>query len=624
MMDFPDRTETIAQQLHQQAETDYQHQNFEAAIAACQQALTYKPDWAEAYHTLAMAYHASGDRVQALNCYDRTLELDPNDARAYANRASLYAEQQNWQLAQTGYQTALQLQLDAPTLWRNLAQVQENLALREAATESWYQAIVRDPDWATADVYTKLGRRLVQQQRGDWAVEIYRLAIARYPEMALLNGALADVLQTMGQYPEAIAAYRQAIAIESDEPLFYRQLGKALQEGGWLQEALDLYRQVLRFDRSVVDDSDRERYRTHYRDNLMALGEALERQDCLDAAIACYTAAIRFAPDDLLPYDRLRYALLSPQQKQTVVAFYRDVLQSSTLNAIASGLLYRNLGYTLSLQNCVDEAIASYQQASYYQTLSWNEELTQTQWQTNLSRSPDFLIIGSHKGGTTSLFHYLSKHPQVLPTVNKEIDFFSFYFNRGNAWYLSHFPKLPNALDFLVGEASPSYLNFPDVPQRVAQLLPNTKLIVLLRNPINRAISHYYHWVRQYGEKRTLAQAIDAEIERLDHASEVDLIAGKYWSHEGYVSRSLYVYDLQRWLQFFPREQFLFLSSEAFYEQPESCLNQVFEFLGISPHGIDSYPKLNKGDYHPVDEGIRQTLANFFQPHDRKLEQIVS
>ncbi len=617
-MEFPDRPETIALQLHQQAETDYQHQHFEAAIAACLQALTYKPDWAKAYHTLAMAYHSSGDRTQALNCYDRAIELDPNDAYVYANRASLYAKQQNWQLAQAGYQAALQLNLDGATIWRNLAQVQENLGQREAAGESWYQAIVREPSWATAEVYTKLGRRLVQQQRLDWAVEIYRLAIAQYPQMAMLHGALGDVLQTKGEWQEAIAAYRQAIELKSDEPLFYRALGKLLQDSNLLEEALDVYRQALH-----GDTCDREYYQTNYRDNFSKLGEALERQSLLDEAIECYTEMIRLAPDDALPYDRLRYALLNPQQHEKIVAFYRACFQLSTGNAIGSSLLYRNLGYALSLQNRVKDAIESYQQASYYKTMCWNEELVQDRWEPELSRSPDFLIIGSHKGGTTSLFNYLSKHPQILPTVNKEIDFFSFYFDRGEQWYLSQFPKISPSLNFLVGEASPSYLNFPNVPQRAAQFVPKTKLIVLLRNPVDRAISHYHHWVRQFGETRTLAEAIESEIKRLDRASADDLIAGKYWKHEGYLSRSLYVYDLQRWLQVFPREQLLVLNSETFYEQPEHCLNRVFEFLGVASYRIDSYLKFNAGDYHPIDEGIRQTLASYFEPHDRKLEQLL-
>src|SRR3712207_6690007 len=104
-------------------------------------------------------------------------------------------------------------------------------------------------------------------------------------------------------------------------------------------------------------------------------------------------------------------------------------------------------------------------------------------------RLPDFVIIGTQRGGTTSLYHYLSKHPEVLPALRKEIHFFDLNFDRGLDWYLAHFARQDQP--GLVGEASPLYMFHRDVPERVRRVLPNAKFIALLRNPVDRAYSQY-------------------------------------------------------------------------------------------------------------------------------------
>src|SRR5687768_13237463 len=102
----------------------------------------------------------------------------------------------------------------------------------------------------------------------------------------------------------------------------------------------------------------------------------------------------------------------------------------------------------------------------------------------HLRRLPDFLIIGAQRGGTTSLYRYLTEHPEIDPAVRKEIHFFSRHHEQGLDWYRAHFPRRDESS--LVGEASPNYLVHPDVPARVAAALPRVKLIALLRNPVDR------------------------------------------------------------------------------------------------------------------------------------------
>ena len=117
---------------------------------------------------------------------------------------------------------------------------------------------------------------------------------------------------------------------------------------------------------------------------------------------------------------------------------------------------------------------------------------------------PDFLIIGTQRGGTTSLYHYLQAHPCIRPASTKEVHFFDTKFHKGLAWYRGHFPtrieqSSVNRLhghSLMTGEATALYLFHPHAPKRVAKALPFVKLIVLLRNPVDRALSHYYHAIK--------------------------------------------------------------------------------------------------------------------------------
>src|SRR5437764_5111475 len=123
---------------------------------------------------------------------------------------------------------------------------------------------------------------------------------------------------------------------------------------------------------------------------------------------------------------------------------------------------------------------------------------------SSLRLLPDFLIIGTQRGGTTSLYHYLKTHPCVQLANTKDTHFFDKKFNKGLSWYRGHFPtrlgkyytQRVRQQPFVTGEASPSYLFHPHAPGRVAQLLPSARLIVLLRNPVDRAYSQYFHAVK--------------------------------------------------------------------------------------------------------------------------------
>ncbi|GGA21388.1 sulfotransferase domain-containing protein [Okeania sp. KiyG1] len=200
---------------------------------------------------------------------------------------------------------------------------------------------------------------------------------------------------------------------------------------------------------------------------------------------------------------------------------------------------------------------------------------------------PNFIIIGAQKCGTTSLYRYLTKHPQILPATKKEVHFFDLNFDKGMNWYYSHFPQKEIPNQTITGEASPYYIFHPHAPQRISQSLPDIKLILLLRNPVDRAVSHYYH-NRQFGKSReplSFEQAIQQEPSRIE--PEIDKIMAdenykslphRYYS---YLSRGIYIEQLLRWLKFFPRKNLLILKSEELWENPRQKMKQVWNFLGV-------------------------------------------
>ena len=238
-------------------------------------------------------------------------------------------------------------------------------------------------------------------------------------------------------------------------------------------------------------------------------------------------------------------------------------------------------------------------------------------------KGPDFLIIGTQKGGTNSLYNYLIQHPKVAPASGKEIHYFDFNFDKGLDWYQSQFADV--APDIITGEGSPYYLYHPLVAPRLYDLYPQVKLIVLLRNPVERAISHYYWEVKIGCESLSLAEAIASESTRLAGETEKIVQEGTYYSfnhqHYSYLARGIYVEQLQNWMKVFPREQFLILKSEDFFDRPAATMEKVEKFLELPSHKLDEYIPYNQNNYPPVSDAIYRELTEYFQPYNQRLSE---
>lgn len=389
----------------------------------------------------------------------------------------------------------------------------------------------------------------------------------------------------------------------------YCELGDRLKEEGDLEAAIAAYQ-------NAIEENPYSPLAYH------SLGKALQQLGQIEAGLHCQQKAILLQPNFSPAYFPLRYAPLpknSPLIEETI-NLYRQVIPLVP----KFSLVYMNLGIALTKQRKIEEAIAAFQTGVYLQTLASHPELSQVEWDFSKVREPDFMIIGSPRCGTTSLYRYLTSHPQILPAAVKEVCYFSEHFAQNLTWYQSHFPPQFATTKFMAGEATPTYLNHPDAAQRIFTTFPNTKFIIILRNPVNRTLSHYEMWVRRGTEKRSFSAVIHSELEQLADATEADLEKGCYWKRCEYLDKSLYVYKIKHWMTLFPKEQFLILQSETFYANPATTLKQVFDFLNLPPYSLPEYPKYNGANYQGISESIQQQLTKYFQPHNQKLKDYLN
>lgn len=249
----------------------------------------------------------------------------------------------------------------------------------------------------------------------------------------------------------------------------------------------------------------------------------------------------------------------------------------------------------------------------------------------NYRSLPDFLVIGVQKGGTSSLHGYLKEHPKLRMSAKKEIHYFDLNYTLGEKWYRSHFPLKKRWLSKKIGETTPYYFYHPHVPKRVFQLIPNVKLIVLLRNPIDRAFSLYRAHKYFNTETYTFEEAIQKEKERIEPELQKMLKDPYYLSpiHQkySYLARGLYYKQFLAWFKYFDRSQFLILKSETFYTETAYVLEKIYDFLEVKGQPISKnrgYEVINKGKLkESMLPKTRASLVDFYQPHNEKLYNLL-
>jgi len=242
-------------------------------------------------------------------------------------------------------------------------------------------------------------------------------------------------------------------------------------------------------------------------------------------------------------------------------------------------------------------------------------------------RRPAFLIIGAQRAGTTSLYRTLSRHPRIHPALRKEVHYLDFQYAKGRHWYGAHFPLRGPGL---TGEASPYYMVHPLAPNRARALNPDMKLIAILRDPVDRAWSHYNHEVRHGVETLTFEQALDAEPGRLAVDAHRLREAPHYFSynhhHFSYLDRGRYGHYLAQWLDRFPREQLHVVRADAMFENPNRVIDETLRFLALSPAEFPggNPPHANKAPpYPPLEPNLRARLEQHFESDAKMLDQLL-
>lgn len=369
------------------------------------------------------------------------------------------------------------------------------------------------------------------------------------------------------------------------------------------------------------------------------IGNLYESQMKFEEATYHYIKSIEFDHSYFRNYWKLKYSLLQlnwwgmeieSNLLEQGITTLRQAIESQPNFPFAQVVL----GDLLTQQGKIEEAIACYQTASYQQINLSNPELVKKYGNNGQKLQPSFLVPGFIKSGTSSLYHYLISHPQILPAVDKELFFFRNYFEQGLDWYLSHFPPIPASMNYITGEATPIYITCPSIAKKIFHLFPDIKFIVLLRNPVDRAISCYFHQHKASWGYQAIQDSIAHTLEKipnllnnwpelLPESSILITYRNYYIDYVFLVSliNSLYIYHLKEWLTIFPIEQFLIVKSEDLFGNPSATMKQVYRFLDIPDYQMPEYHNYNPGSYPPIPDNLRHRLVEFFRPHNQKLEE---
>lgn len=258
---------------------------------------------------------------------------------------------------------------------------------------------------------------------------------------------------------------------------------------------------------------------------------------------------------------------------------------------------------------------------------------------------PDFLLIGSKRGGSTSFYFDLITHPQVallfprpdrLPkaAATKGIHYFDSNYFRGRRWYASHLPSLAvrriqqrNAGGRVIaGEGSPYYLTHPAAPERVAHDLPTVKLLAVLRDPVQRAYSHWKERVREGRESLTFREAIDCEAARVGNDAERLRHDPRFYSYaheqQSYLEQSRYGAALERWFEHVPQSSCLVIRSEDYYRDPPASLDAAAEFLGIEPGRFRHGNPRNAAPGDPLDRDTQRYVESLLRDDAQRLAEL--
>ncbi|MEG4806398.1 tetratricopeptide repeat protein [Microcoleus sp. F8-D3] len=594
---------------------------FDEAVAAYKQAIELNPNFSWSYHSLGDVLQKLEKWEEAVAAYKKAVELNPDFSWSYHNLGDALLKLRRWEEAAAAYRCEIALNSDFAWSFCNLGDALTQLKQWDEAIATYLKAVEIDGDlpgiyeklgyavrqtesdlnlvleqsqlqitpenW---EFYLQLGKNLAKYDRPKSAIIIYNFSLTNMPRCAEMSGELEELLQQREkcvsvalEEDRALASSRATVAQKPDDCWSYYNLGAVLSHQKYWEEAAVAFFQAIKINPDLP-------WWFYYN-----LWEVLVRQNKLDEVENLCREVVAAKPEAFWPYLNLGEALTRQGKIAEAIDFYRTVSYQQSFASIIS----KRTG-----------------KMPVPQPDTGKMPVPQN-WNLKSVKVPNFIIIGSQRCGTTSLYTYLAQHPQILTPIKKEMDFFSWHFDRGIDWYLAHFPPMPQGEQFVTGEASPSYFDCREAPERLYSLFPAAKLIVLLRNPVDRAISQFYRLTDLNWEARSLDRVISDEIERLSQNPEY--IIGE--EPGNYLARGRYIEFIKNWRAFFPQEQLLVLKSEDFYAGAATTLKQVLEFLDLPEYQLSEYQNANPGSYQRVNESVRDRLSDYFRPYNQELEE---
>ncbi len=248
---------------------------------------------------------------------------------------------------------------------------------------------------------------------------------------------------------------------------------------------------------------------------------------------------------------------------------------------------------------------------------------------------PDFVGVGAQRSGTTSLYRNLIQHPQIASCIRKEVHYFDNHAERGPYWYRGHFPTAAELRrearkaggPVLTGEATPMYLFDPICRERLAELVPEAKLLVLLRDPVARAYSQHQVRLTNRGETASF-ETVLATDPALGAADPAVLMRRRVRISETFsagtgIARGLYVYQLEHLFELFPRHQIFVEAAEEMFADPPSFYRRVCQFLEIEDFAPDTFVAMRPPKYPDLEPATRERLEGFYRPHNERLFELL-
>ncbi|MBE9039619.1 tetratricopeptide repeat protein [Oscillatoriales cyanobacterium LEGE 11467] len=576
-----------------------------------------------------------GQLSSAIQKYKEVLNISPEFVKVLRKLGETYIDNKDFDEAISVYRKLVSLKPNNAKLRLQLAELLDNQKnLNEAICE--YQKLVQIKPKIFIKTYENLGKLLRKQGQISNVMLAYRnaieLKVSSNKEVYHFFGKIILQLSVEGsELDESVLFFKKAAKEQPDNPWHYYNLANVLFKQGKLNESIESFEKSL-----ILYPQLHESY--------LQLCKVYTKQGEIDKVIQCCVKSLESKPNFVEIYKFLKvwsdkYShQLSHEQVLQIKQVYQKAIDSIDSSKPAATRLYISLGNFLRKQGEFSESVLCFQKAMYRKVKKSNPEFTERHWNNSKYENPNFLVIGVMKCGTTSLYDYMIQHPHILPSVQKEPCCLSrlIHENRKTSpnvslhlseseksWYLSHFPPVPEENVFITGEASTPYIYTSGVEELVFNSFPQVKLIIMLRDPVKRAISQYHHWVRTGWENRSIEEVFYSELEELELQENSQAFI-KNAKCKSYIVHGLYFYFLRRWMSFFSKEQFLILKTEDLSKNASKVMNQVFDFLNLSEYPLIQYSKKNSGSYSKIDENLISKLYSFYESHNQKLEQLLN